>query len=420
MKSILSKIDVSPSEDEIKSMSKQSEDLCRDIREEIKKQKITAQVFVGGSFAKGTLTKSNVYDIDIFVRFDWTYEDLSGILGKILKPVARRKKLALKLIHGSRDYFKITGDSVFEIIPVIMIKNPRESRNVMDLSYFHVQYVKGKLKRNKKLIREIQIAKSFARAQRAYGAESYIQGFSGYALECLIINYGSFEKMARNLAKAKEQIILDPEKNYKSKQDIVISLNDSKLHSPVVLIDPTWKERNVLAALSAETFKTFQDSLKRFIKKPSASFFEVKEIKKEELEEKAKKSSAEFAHIRIKTDRQPGDIAGTKMKKFSRFLLEKIKHYFEIIEDKFSYSGKDSADLFIVGRQKKQMIQIGPPVSMKKHVLAFKKKHKDTFENAGYIHAKIKIQKNLREFLKSWVRDNKKIKEMGISSIEMV
>ncbi|MBX4196543.1 nucleotidyltransferase domain-containing protein [Candidatus Pacearchaeota archaeon] len=414
MKAILAKVDVSPSEKDLETLEKDTDTIIELIENEIKRQRVSAQVFVGGSFAKGTLTKNKEYDIDVFVRFDWTYEDLSGILGKILRPLAKKENYQLVPIHGSRDYFRIMkNNTVFEIIPVILIKNPRESRNVMDLSYFHVQYVKKKLKINKKLIREIQIAKAFTRAQGMYGAESYIQGFSGYALECLILHYKSFEKMARELAKASEQIILDPEKQYKNKQEIIIHVNDSKLHSPVVLIDPTWKERNVLAALSEETFKRFQEALRKFISKPSISFFERKEIGKDELQKKARQKNAEFAHIVMKTNKQAGDIAGTKMKKFSKFIVKSLGRNFKVIEDLFVYKGGNSADLFVIAKKNKEVIQIGPPVSMEKHVKEFKKEHKKTFVKNGYIHARLEV-KSLHNSLRD-LENNKTVKEMGIS-----
>src|SRR3989344_5865150 len=98
-------------------------------------------------------------------------------------------------IHGSRDYFvvKENNNFEFEIIPTLKIKKPSEAKNIIDLSYFHVNYVRNKLK-NKKLADEIKLAKAFIHYSDCYGAESYINGFSGYAVELLVIYYGSFTK----------------------------------------------------------------------------------------------------------------------------------------------------------------------------------------------------------------------------------
>ena len=322
-KSLLKKLDFSPGND-LSYLKKESKSFVLLLKDEIFKSGIEAEVIVGGSFAKGTLIRKELYDIDIFVRFDWKIDDISTPLEKALKEICKNRYKLTK-VHGSRDYFRAEKNKnlVFEIIPVTKISKPSEARNVTDLSYFHVNYIKRKLSRTN-LAREILFAKAFCKAQKAYGAESYIRGFSGYGLECLIIHYKTFEKMARELSKAKERIIIDIEKRYKRKSDVLFELNESKLGSPIILIDPTWKERNALAALSYETFKIFQKSLKDFLRKPSERFFFESKIDEDKLIKEAKKKKVEFVHVRLRTDRQPGDIAGTKLKKFSDFLAREI------------------------------------------------------------------------------------------------
>src|SRR5207248_3084550 len=97
-----------------------------------------------------------------------------------------------------RDYFFLMADErlVFEIVPVKKVKNPKQAENSTDLSYFHVKYINNKLK-NRKLVKEILLAKAFLKAQEVYGAESWIHGFSGYSIECLIIYYKSLDKMLK-------------------------------------------------------------------------------------------------------------------------------------------------------------------------------------------------------------------------------
>src|SRR3989344_8736474 len=245
--------------------------------------KVKAEVFVGGSFAKRTVIRSDDYDVDVFIRFHDSKKDVSDLTERIVKKTCEKLKLSYKRVHGSRDYFQILlrhGDMensdgrqhsqqnspdrdfgtksnkinqnlcknvTFEIVPVKKIKRPRDAENVTDLSYFHVSYVKKKLKGFEE---QVLLAKAFCTAHGVYGAESYIHGFSGYALECLIIHYKSFVKMLRGLIKVKngEKIVIDPAKHYKNKQEALIHLNESKLKSPIVLIDPTYKERNAIAS----------------------------------------------------------------------------------------------------------------------------------------------------------------------------
>jgi len=403
-------------EEEWACLEKEAENFVEILEKEIARQKIEAEIFIGGSFAKKTLVKKEFHDIDIFVRFDWKFDNISDILERIVKKI---KGFKIQKVHGSRDYYKVESKNIiFEIVPVYKIKKPSEARNVTDLSYFHVGYVRKKLRGG--MAKEVLLAKQFCQAQGLYGAESYIQGFSGYALECLIIHYKSFLKMIRVLSKAKDRVVTDPEKHYKKTRDILFALNESRLQSPIVLVDPTWKERNVLAALNRESFRKFQETVKRFLKKPSREFFKEHKINVENLKKLAQKKKAEFVHLQIETDKQEGDIAGTKMKKFAGFLERELGHYFEVIEKEFEYSGREKANLYLIVKAKKEILLLGPPVNMKEHTQAFKKKHKEVFEEKGYLFAKEKINFSAKQFLGEYKREQaKKIREMKIISLEI-
>ena len=408
---------VKPSKEELKILKRDVDGIVSLLELEIKKQGVNADVFIGGSFAKGTLLKREDYDIDIFIRFDWRLKDITLYLEKIVNGVAEKIKKGAEKLHGSRDYFRIyNGKVMIEIIPVYKVKKPKEARNVTDFSYFHVNYVKKKIKKAQ-IADDILLAKSFCKAQGVYGAESYINGFSGYGLECLIINYSSFLKMLKALVKIKigGRIILDPEKYYKNKNDVLFSLNEARIQSPIVLVDPTWKERNVLAALNKESFSRFQQKAKEFLRRPSEKFFETNEKDLNKLKEIARKKNAEFIHIEIETDRQEGDIAGTKMKKFSRFLESQLKKYFEIFDRKFSYSNGKKANFYLAVKHRGKILIYGPPVEMKKHAKAFKAKHKNYYEKDGKLYSEMKVDFSAKRFLERFGEENKtKIGEMGI------
>ena len=278
-------------EEELKSVKVHPEELdylknlsqlvVEKLKTKIDKKGISAEVFVGGSLAKNTLIKKSSYDVDLFVRFAKKYseEEIKIFMRKIFfwfwVPGQRVK---VRRVHGSRDYYKITLRSrrgfSFEVVPVVKINDPKEARNITDLSYFHVTYISKQAEKNKKLINEILLAKSFCHAQKCYGAESYIRGFSGYAIELLVSHYKTFKKFLIEMIKVENQIILDPGKLYKNKKDIESSLSESKLKSPIILIDPTFKERNAANALSLETFRKFQKKSKEFLREPSDKFFE--------------------------------------------------------------------------------------------------------------------------------------------------
>lgn len=412
---------ITPDKKDILEIKKSADNFIDVLNKYLMESKINAEAFIGGSFARNTLIKDDKYDVDIFVRFDWRYDRLSIMLEKVLRKICKKEKLKLEVVHGSRDYFKVYNGDVknyFEIIPVTKINKPQEERNVTDLSYFHVDYIRRKIKG---LENEVRLAKKFFKANKVYGAETYVQGFSGYSLELLIIHYGSFLKMIKELSKVKERLVIDIGKKYKTKGEVFIEMNEAKIKSPIILVDPTYKERNALAALSRETFIDFQEIVIKFLKKPSKEFFIEKEIDLEELKKSAKKLKSNLLCIELSTNKQAGDIAGTKLKKFSKILIGEMGVYFEIKEDYFEYGGLQKANLYLILKSRKEVVRIGPPLHLKKFVNSFKKEHSNTFEKNGMIHSKIKINFTPVSYFDVWRKSNKdKINEMGISEIKLL
>ncbi len=420
LRGILRRVDVAPSRDDGVHIRREVLQFVELIRREISRRKIDASVFIGGSFAKGTMIKASRYDVDLFIRF--RRDALMSRLETIVSVVSRRLNKKFECVHGSRDYFRvfISPRLTIEIIPVVAVRNVEEAKNVTDLSYFHVAVVKKRL--SKGLQREVQLAKQFCRAQRVYGAESYVRGFSGYGLECLIMFYRSFERMLRGLVKVKERekLVIDPAKLFKKKSEVLFSLNEARLESPVIVIDPTWKERNVLAALSYETFRRFQNAAAAFLKNPSTEFFDVEAFSASSLKKSAMKKKAAFVHVVLETKRQQGDIAGTKLKKVARFLRGEIDNYFDVLEEEFVYGEMQRADAYFVVRSKKEIIRKGPPVDLKKHAAAFRKRHRGVFEIRGILHARIRVGFSCVDFLRRIMRSEKQtLRAMGITRMRI-
>jgi tRNA nucleotidyltransferase (CCA-adding enzyme) len=402
--------------DTLKNINEVSKNFCQELRDKLKKKKIKADVFIGGSLAKNTLIKKAdaKYDIDIFVRFSgYEDEEISSLLGILLRGWAKK-------IHGSRDYYQtIINGIVIEIIPVLKIKKPEEAKNVTDLSYFHVNYVLGCTKKNKKLGDEIRLAKAFAHANDCYGAESYIKGFSGYALELLICHYKSFLKFAKEIAKlddSKIPLIIDDSKFYKNKKEILTEMNESKLNSPIILIDSTFKERNALAGLSKETFLKFKNACEGFLKKPSLEAFDRKGVyDKFKKEENVK-------IISVKTSKQSGDISGTKSKKFFNFFILRLKKEFLIKKSGFDYDDEKNIAYFylIIDKRPKEIIK-GPPIQRAEHLTAFKKSHSNAFIKKDYAWAEISHEFSFENWLKKFLqKDKDAISAMSVIEVKNV
>jgi tRNA nucleotidyltransferase (CCA-adding enzyme) len=223
------------------------------------------------------------------------------------------------------------------------------------------------------------------------------------------------------MIKVKDKLIIDIEKLHKNKNTVLMDLNSSKLQSPVILIDPTYKQRNVLAALSYETFEKFKKACLDFIKKPSINSFEYKKIDLDKIKKTAMSSGCEFILIEASTDKQPGDIAGSKLLKFYKHLGEEIGKLFKIKNQDFNYNKDKAAKYFFVVNKKKEIILNGPKADDKENVLKFRKKHKTIFTKAKKIYAKEKIKFSLKQFIDYWkIKNKKKLEEMHVINLQVV
>lgn len=421
MKQVLNQVleKVNASEEELAEIDEAIEKFLNLFERKLKAKKIKAEVFLGGSFAKGTVIKKDCYDLDVFVRFEEKLgdEEMSKKLGSVLRGLKN-----VVVVHGSRDYFrvKLKPDLFVELVPVKKISKAEQAENITDLSYSHVSYIKKKVK-DKRVLDEIKIAKAFCYAQNCYGAESYINGFSGYALELLVYNYGSFAKFLRAMTKVKGREVIDIEKHYRTKNVALMDINSSKLGSPVVLVDPTYKQRNALAALSDETFERFQKAAKKFLRSPSIKAFELEKTDLEKVEKNAKKKKLEFVLIEAKTSKQEGDVAGSKLLKFYNHLSREIEKVFEIKKKGFNYNGRQGARFYFVVKAKKEILYVGPSVKDKKNLKAFEKVHKNYITKKGRVYAKEKVVGGIGKFINDWkVKNKKKLKEMYITGLRVV
>ena len=191
MKQLLSEVinDIKPSKEYEKEILNKANSIINKINKSIK----DAKAVLGGSGAKGTWLKT--FDADIFVKFNYNkFKDKSDKLSDNLEKFLK-KNFKITRLHGSRDYFQIRGGKfTFEIVPILDIKKSEQAKNITDVSPLHSNFVL----KHKKLIDEMRLTKQFFKAADAYGAESYIRGFSGYVCEILTAYYGSFLKLKSN------------------------------------------------------------------------------------------------------------------------------------------------------------------------------------------------------------------------------
>jgi len=355
------------------------------------------EIFLGGSLAKGTMLANNK-ELDIFIRFSKEYKNKE--LSDMLEAGLKKAKIKYKRVHGSRDYFRSSiDDYTIEFIPIYKIDNASEAKNITDISPLHVLWVTKKING---LMDDVKLAKQFCKSGKIYGAESHIQGLSGYVLEILVIHYGGFEKLLQAATKWKDKTIIDVEKQYKNKNEILSVMNIAKIVSPLIVVDPVQKERNAAAALSIESYGKFISLAKEFLKEPSEDYFKIKEINEKELVKEAKKLKAHIVHLSIIAAGDKSDVIGGKVRKLKQFLEKNLnKKGFHIIKDYWTLK-----DIWLFYSPEKLPLTYehrGPLVANKnEHYKKFITKHKDTFVKGKYVYANVK---NKHRDIESCVKD---------------
>tara|TARA_Y100000034_G_scaffold97773_1_gene119524 strand:+ start:3483 stop:4745 length:1263 start_codon:yes stop_codon:yes gene_type:complete len=346
--------------------SKKLKDVLKEFEDKVnsalKKKKVNATLFLGGSIGKGTCLPG-IHDIDYFMRFDlkkYGEEDISQICGETLA-LAFKKIVRLK---GSRDYYQIMMKGYeFEVIPVLKITHASQAKNITDHSPFHVNWMKKQLKSRKTLDLEMRLAKQFFRAAGVYGAESWIGGFSGHSIEILVVHYGSFEKLVKAVVKWGDKEVIDVEKKYKKKIDILEILGEAKTQSPLVLVDPVEAERNASAALSQEKYDLFKNWASSFLKNPSARAFEEVEIGVEDIKKLGK--GKKLFIFRTKPTSEKLDISGARMVKELENVVRLFKEKgFSVLDEGMYWNKKDDGLIWVVLDKKdlpKKYVFKGPP-----------------------------------------------------------
>lgn len=427
---VLSQITYSKSEE--KKIYDIIDNVLQEISKSAKKQKIDASVELGGSAAKRTFLKGD-FDCDVFVRFSYSkYKNKNEELSKYLEDILKDTSFKYTKVHGSRDYFQFSKENIeFEIVPVLKIKKDSDALNVTDSTPFHVKwflkYLNNQKKATIKLNNQVRLVKQFCKSQRIYGAESYINGFSGHVIDILTVLFGSFENFVNffanqvNLEKLKKydsrKLIFDVEEHYSKKSDslknnfdnkiisksakidkILKTLNFSKIDSPIIVIDPISKQRNAASALGLEKYNLLINACKNFINNPDIKFFQINEFKISELKKQIKsyKKKHNFQTycilLKIKPLNTKKDVAGAKIMKLTNYIKKKLlENSFLVYDSNFYFQQNQAYSWFFVDTDElnETIITSGPKVSSLEHAKRFKQKHPNYFKKENHLYAKV-------------------------------
>ncbi|MEM0137255.1 MAG: CCA tRNA nucleotidyltransferase [Thermoplasmata archaeon] len=298
---------IKPTEEEQKFLLQNAEDIISKIK--LNLIGVDADPILVGSLAKGTNLKDT--DVDIFIRFSTKY-DRSYIEEKTIE-IGKKILESTEINFAEHPYIKGKYRNIlFEIVPCYRIEDSKRKITSVDRTPFHTEFVIRNLKEWQK--DEVRLLKQFLKGLGIYGAEAKIDGFSGYLTELLIIKYGKFLNVLKNVIKWKKTTF--------------ISLNGegTQFNSPLTFIDPTDPKRNVASAVSMKNYAIFIFSSREFLKNPKINFFFPNEYPEFDVE-KIKSRGVGILHIKVTKPNVVDDILYTQIKKFSKLLEENLNDF---------------------------------------------------------------------------------------------
>ncbi|MGZ5550373.1 MAG: CCA tRNA nucleotidyltransferase, partial [Nitrososphaeraceae archaeon] len=224
-----------------------------------------------------------------------------------------------------------------------------------------------------------RILKAFLKGIGIYGAELSIAGLSGYVTEVLVLEFGDFRNVIKNIAMMKkkgEVIAIDN-----------ISNNNipEKFQSPIIIIDPIDSNRNLGMAISSESLSKFIFGARAFLKNPSLKFFSINRKKDViNFDRNLQNVSQLLPYILVLEFRykiRSSDIIWGQLKKLTRSLVQRLNDKeFEVLKSECYIYNTNSAKLFFLLKFNKLspfLEKSGPSIFMEKEVLQFVKKNKE-------------------------------------------
>lgn len=239
---------VSPGPAARKEVSRVAERVTARVEDACRAHPEVVGISLGGSLAKDTWLAGDV-DIDVFVKITTSVDDtrFEEVGLEVGREALRGHRPGKKYAQHPYTEATVEGFKV-NVVPCYNVK-AGEWRSAADRSIHHVTFVRDHLDDAGRL--QVRLLKKFMKAVGVYGAEIQKEGFSGYATEVLIHQYGTFESALRSFS----DFVPDSEVQY------------------FTLFDPIDEARDLGKAISRETVARMVMASRAFLEWPSASYF---------------------------------------------------------------------------------------------------------------------------------------------------
>ena len=364
--------DIKPTEDEMERLNEISHTLINFLNKTCMEESIDAKITLVGSVAKGTALKGKS-DIDIFMAFPLDTDK------------QYLKEIGLYLAHKCSDNFDgeashhfashpyvtsiIDGFEV-DFVPCYEIEDGSQLKSAVDRTILHTRYVMANLSDEQR--DEVLLLKRFMDMTGTYGSEFKVGGFAGYLCELLVIYYGNFENTLKNATKWQ----------FGQEIDLMDYGTAGQFKDPLIVIDPTDKNRNVGAALRLEKMGEFIQSARNYLssqKKEEYFYPASKPLDRQSIIDAFEDRGSELMVIRFDIPDIPLDTLHPQLKKTTESLERKmVDEEFNVFNaDYWSDEKSDAVIVFEMASSTLNSVRVhtGPKVFINQACENFTKKY---------------------------------------------
>ena len=257
---------IKPKKSDYEKLQNEFQKIKKQISSLLEEKKIQATIELGGSFSRDTWLTGDL-DLDIFVNLPYESKiEANEIISIIRKGI----DLPWEKRHANHPYlYANKNDMQIEIIPSYKLIKGKKLRSPVDRSILHKEFVIERLPTGSN--DEVRLLKQFMKGIGTYGAEIKIHGFSGYLVELLIVYFdGKFLDVLKNIKELPGKII-----NFMSEE---IGDTSKFIDEPLIVIDPTDKNRNVASAVKIQALSEFIAASENYLLNPSINYFFPREL----------------------------------------------------------------------------------------------------------------------------------------------
>jgi tRNA nucleotidyltransferase (CCA-adding enzyme) len=230
---------------------------------------VDADPVLVGSSARSTWLAGD-RDIDLFVQFppDLEREQLEqyGLeVGYAVLPGGHEEYAEHPYVKGEYDGFEV------DLVPCYDVGSATEIRSAVDRTPFHDAYLQARF--TPELAEAARLFKRFTKGIGVYGSNLRTQGFSGYLVELLILEFGGFRQLIEAAAEWHPPVQFDLRGDGGPAEIPPEEAAAATFDDALVVIDPTDPDRNVAAVLSEANLARFQHYCRELLSDPREELF---------------------------------------------------------------------------------------------------------------------------------------------------